>query len=440
MTDHVTIKPLNSPHPFFQDFAGRQFKSALLLFFLWGITIALHFLPWGDAMVWGVAGIVFFHLFRLITAKPLDPPAPVDDRVELPKVSLLVSAKNESAVIANLVEMLCNVDYPVDRYEVWMINDGSDDDTGNILDSLKPRYSQLKVLHRIPNAGGGKSGALNKAFQQSMGDIIAVFDADATVTPNLIKEVIAYFENPKIGAIQVRKSIENPNINFLTHGQSIEMILDGYFQQQRISQGGVGELRGNGQFVRKTALESCGGWNEETITDDLDLTFRLHLDQWEIGFLMQPPVGEEAVIKTIGLWHQRNRWAEGGYQRYLDYWRFLSFSRLGWKKYLDGLVFLVLQYLLPTTAIPDFILSVAHHRLPIFSPLTTLMIGFSFYGMLEGLKRLNTSDKQSFITRFSASVSAIVYMLHWLVIMPCVTTRMAFQEKRLKWVKTVHQG
>lgn len=77
-------------------------------------------------------------------------------------------------------------------------------------------------------------------------------------------------------------------------------------------QWGVGELRGNGQFVRRQALASCGGWNEATITDDLDLTFRLHLNHWDIGILPVPAVREEGVTRAIALWHQRNRWAEGG--------------------------------------------------------------------------------------------------------------------------------
>ena len=89
-----------------------------------------------------------------------------------------------------------------------------------------------------------------------------------------------------------------------------EMALDTFIQQQRIAIGGIGELRGNGQFVRRAALERCGGWNEQTITDDLDLTIRLHLDKWDIQFLDFPPVEEEGVTTALALWHQRNRWGE----------------------------------------------------------------------------------------------------------------------------------
>ncbi|NJO52759.1 MAG: glycosyltransferase family 2 protein, partial [Leptolyngbyaceae cyanobacterium RM2_2_4] len=88
--------------------------------------------------------------------------------------------------------------------------------------------------------------------------------------------------------------------------------------------------------------------------DDLDLTFRLHLDQWDIDFLAFPPVGEEGVTRPVGLWHQRNRWAEGGYQRYLDYWRLILLNRMGTRKTIDLFMFWVTQYVMPTAAVPDF--------------------------------------------------------------------------------------
>ena len=84
--------------------------------------------------------------------------------------------------------------------------------------------------------------------------------------------------------------------NFWTQGQASEMMLDAYFQQQqRIAIGGIGELRGNGQFVRRTALADCKGWNEQTITDDLDLTLKLHINDWDIDLLAYPAVQEEGV-------------------------------------------------------------------------------------------------------------------------------------------------
>jgi 1,2-diacylglycerol 3-beta-glucosyltransferase len=293
-----------------------------------------------------------------------------DAQADLPFISLLVAAKNEEVVISNLVTMLCDLDYPKNRYEVWVIDDHSTDRTPVLLDKLAAEYDQLKVLHRTADAGGGKSGALNQVLPLTKGEIVAVFDADAQVPKDLLRRVLPLFSKPEIGAVQVRKAIANASVNFWTRGQMAEMAFDTYIQQQRIAIGGIGELRGNGQFVRRLALERCGGWNEETITDDLDLTIRLHLDKWDIGFLNFPAVEEEGVTTALALWHQRNRWGEGGYQRYLDYWRLIASNRMGTLKTLDLFSFMIIQYLLPAAALPDCLMALARNRPPILSPLT----------------------------------------------------------------------
>lgn len=182
-----------------------------------------------------------------------------------------------------------------DRHEVWIVDDNSTDRTPAILDQLRQQYPQLKVVRRGAGASGGKSGALNEVLAQTQGDIVGVFDADANVPKDLLRRVVPYFASPTFGALQVRKAIANEAVNFWTRGQGAEMALDAYFQQQRIVTGGIGELRGNGQFVARQALDAVGGWNEQTITDDLDLTIRLHLHQWKVGILVNPPVEEEGV-------------------------------------------------------------------------------------------------------------------------------------------------
>ncbi|MEO1006726.1 MAG: glycosyltransferase family 2 protein, partial [Cyanobacteria bacterium J06638_38] len=367
------------------------------------------------------------------------------DLEDAPKVSLLVAAKNEEAVITNLVAMLCSLNYPTDKYEVWAIDDRSTDNTPIILDRLAQEYPQLKVVHRAANAGGGKSGALNQVIPQTFGDIIGVFDADAKVTRDLLRRVVPLFTAQDMGAVQVRKEIANSTENFWTKGQAAEMALDSYVQQQRIAVGGIGELRGNGQFVSRAALHSCGGWNEETITDDLDLTIRLHLDNWKIGFLLTPPVLEEGVTKASSLWHQRNRWAEGGYQRYLDYWRYIFRTPMGFGKRVDLLCWMLLQYIVPAANVPDGIMAIARHRLPILSPITALLFAWGFIGMFRGLLRIQFSSGKAINLPLLFSIAiqslrGLVYMLHWQVVLLSVTARMSVRPKRLKWVKTIHEG
>lgn len=430
---------------FFRGQEGRRGKAALALMTIWGTTIALHLVSWGFWLVVSFAGILLVHGLRLFAARSQPDPAPLTDEAlaTAPKVSLLIAAKNEEAVIGRLVRMLCNLDYPSDRYEVWAIDDHSTDRTPEILDQLASLYPQLKVLHRPAGAGGGKSGALNQILPLITGEIIGVFDADASVSPDMLRRIVPLFDDEKMGAVQMRKAIANASFNFWTQGQMAEMALDSYFQQQRIAIGGIGELRGNGQFVRREALIHCGGWNEETITDDLDLTIRLHLDQWDIGFCLFPAVEEEGVTGANALWHQRSRWAEGGYQRYLDYWRLIASNRLNFTKTLDLLFFVFIQYILPTAAIPDFLIVVTRHHFPILSPISTLMLTWAMVAMYGGLYRIKRAGKitlSSLFAIFGQTLRGTIYMLHWMVVMPATTGRMSIRPKQLKWVKTVHEG
>lgn len=423
---------------------GRRLKAMVTLVVLWGVTVMLHRAMWGQWVVWAVTVLVAIYIMRIAIAMPAHALSPNKATIpstlaeaDWPQVSLLVAAKNEAAVITNLVTSLCSLDYPEDRYELWVINDNSSDGTGRILDQLTHKHPKLKVLHRGPEATGGKSGALNLVWPRVTGEILAVFDADAQVPPELLRHVVPLFANERTGAIQVRKSIINSGTNFWTQGQAAEMALDCYYQEQRASRCGIGELRGNGQFVRQAAIAQCGGWNEMTITDDLDLTVQLHLHHWNIGFLATPTVGEEGVTTGLALWHQRNRWAEGGYQRYLDYWRLLIRNRLGWNKSIDMMVYWMLQYMLPIVALPDFLVAIALRQPPVFAPLTTLAVGVSYWGMVMGIRR---TQKISLLMALIKAIKGTLYMTHWIVVMAFATTRMAVRPKRLKWVKTIHGG
>ncbi|NJN03131.1 MAG: glycosyltransferase family 2 protein [Leptolyngbyaceae cyanobacterium SL_1_1] len=436
---------------FCPGYAGRRQKAAITLIALWGGTLALHLSRWGNAVVLFSTALMGVHVLRVLFARPRQTPPPLSgyetyktgtlrqtDADPWPYISLLVAAKNEEAVIESLVNSLFRLDYPRDRYDLWIINDNSSDSTGTVLDRLAQQYQQLHVVHRGAEAKGGKSGALNLVWPQTDGDLVAVFDADAQVPVDLMRRTVPMFSYAQtVGAVQVRKAIANSSTNFLTRCQQVEMALDSYFQQQRIALGGIGELRGNGQFVRRSALVTCGGWNEETITDDLDLTVRLHLSGWEIDFLAFPSVKEEGVTRPSALWHQRNRWAEGGYQRYLDYWRLIGQNRMGLEKTLDMLAFWVMQYMLPVVTPADLLVATLRHRSPIFAPLTALAVMLSMIGMFVGLRRI---QKASVLMTLIRSLRGTVYMLHWLPVIASTTIRISVRPKRLKWVKTVHQG
>ena len=450
-----------------KGYAGRRLKAAFALTTLWLFTALLHRVTWGREAVLIGTGVMSLQALRVVLAKPLRKPTPLPSSIKAeaaagapviaassspafaswPYVSLLVAAKNEAQVIGKVVESLLHIDYPAARYDLWVIDDYSTDQTPQILDALARRYPRLNVIHRGPDATGGKSGALNLVWPQTRGDILAVFDADAHVPEDLLRHVVPMFEltegadqrvaaeAAKVGAVQVRKAITNAKTNFWTQGQKAEMAFDSYMQERRIAVGGIGELRGNGQFVRREAIAQCGGWNEATITDDLDLTIQLHLHQWDIGLLFSPPVGEEGVTSAIALWHQRNRWAEGGFQRYLDYWRQLVKNRLGWKKSFDMATFWMIQYMAPVVALPDLAIALSRRQLPVFGPITVLGISLSFWGMWTTLRR---AEPTSAWRAAGQTLWGTAYMLHWVLVIATMAMRVSVRPKRLKWVKTVH--
>jgi 1,2-diacylglycerol 3-beta-glucosyltransferase len=435
--EEETSTPVSVP----SRFQGRRRKAALALTIVWSGTIALHLVSWGSLFVLGLTTILGLHALVLVFAKPRRPHEQIQG--DFPYVSVLVAAKNEEAVIDKLVRNLCSLEYPEDKYEVWIVDDKSSDQTPQLLAELAQEYHNLRVLQRPVGAGGGKSGALNQVLPLTKGDILAVFDADAQVPKDMLLQVIPLFQRENLGAVQVRKAIANAEENFWTKGQMAEMAVDAYIQQQRTALGGIGELRGNGQFVRRKALAGCGGWNEETITDDLDLTLRLHLTNWDIDCVFHPAVEEEGVTSAIALWHQRNRWAEGGYQRYLDYWDLILKNRMGTRKTWDLLAFMLIQYILPTAAVPDLLMAIAKHRPPILSPVTGLTVTMSVAGMFAGLARVRKQKGFKISTYFLLLLQTLrgtLYMLHWLVVMSSTTARMSVRPKRLKWVKTVHTG
>jgi 1,2-diacylglycerol 3-beta-glucosyltransferase len=349
---------------------------------------------------------------------------------------LVAAAKNEEAVIGRLVECLCQLEYG-GPLEVWIVDDHSSDRTPQILEKYRQVYPQLKVLRRGPEAQGGKSGALNQVLPLTTGEVIGVFDADALVDRDFLSQVLAHFQDEEVGAVQLRKAIANHAANFWTKGQAAEMALDMWFQEQRVRVGGIGELRGNGQFVRRSALLACGGWNEQTITDDLDLTLRLHLQGWDIACVFFPAVQEEGVVTVQQLWHQRNRWAEGGYQRYLDYWRLILQNRAGIAKTFDLACFAIVQYGLPAVVVPDLAIAALLGKGPVLTPLVGLSFVLSTLGMFCGVRRAYGVSPWVAVGQ---TLRGTVYMLHWLPTIATMTVRVSLRPKRLKWVKTVHQG
>jgi len=362
-----------------------------------------------------------------------------DGLSDWPSVDVVVGARDEEAVVARLVERLAALRYPADRLAFWVVDDGSQDRTGEILDGLQAKNPQLKVLHRARGAGGGKSGALNTVLKQLRGDWLLVLDADAQLQEDVLERLLPYALRGGWTAVQLRKAVVNAGQSLLTRVQAMEMALDALIQQGRLAGGGVMELRGNGQLLRRSTLEQCGGFNEHTVTDDLDLSFRLLTDGAAVGLLWDPPVQEEAVESIPALWKQRQRWAEGGLQRFFDYWPDLLSSRLSGSQRRDLGCFFLLQYALPVVSFADALTSAATRSLPVYWPLSIVAFSVSGLAYWRGCRRVSEGPELPRPDPLSLLL-AIAYLGHWFVVIPWVTVRMTLLPKRLVWAKTSHKG
>ena len=357
---------------------------------------------------------------------------------DIPTLDILVAARDEQNVIARLVERLVSLDYPSEKLKIYIIDDGSVDNTPNILKKLSQKYERLNIISRSKNDGGGKSGALNHALQFISGEWVFILDADAQLKNDTLQRVLSFAQNGSWSAVQLRKSVINTSKNFLTTCQGIEMAMDAYFQVGRLYSAGISELRGNGQLVRKDILLNCGSFNENTVTDDLDLSLRLILSQSKIGIYWDPPVMEEAVEDIFALFRQRQRWAEGGLQRFFDYGRELILSKLTFIQKFDLTYFFILQYALPIIALVDLIICIVFYKSPIYWPVSltafTLSASASWFGCHkkhEGPVLPTNSIKMSLY---------LFYLSHWFIVIPLVTLKMSIFPKKIIWKKTTHLG
>lgn len=357
----------------------------------------------------------------------------------LPAIDVVVAARDEQAVIGRLVERIAQLSYPQGQMRLWVIDDASSDRTPQVLAELQERHPFLQVLRREPDAGGGKSGALNLVLQQLQGRWMFVLDADADLQGDTLERLIPFAEAGGWSAVQLRKAEVNATANWLTRGQAMEMALDAVIQQGRLALGGVAELRGNGQLLRRDALLSSGGFNEDTVTDDLDLSFRLLLNGQPIGILWDPPVQEEAVLNVAALWRQRQRWAEGGLQRFFDYWPGLISERLSSSQKLDLTSFFLLQYFLPVAAVADLLGALITGTRPTIWPLSLVVFGLSAGAILAGCRRPSEGPALPTMNIWNLLLG-IAYLSHWFVVIPWTSLRMALLPKSLVWVKTMHLG
>jgi cellulose synthase/poly-beta-1,6-N-acetylglucosamine synthase-like glycosyltransferase len=242
------------------------------------------------------------------------------DRAFRPRVSVLVACKDEVAVIDGLVQSLLRLDYPADLLQIVIVDDGSSDGTGMVLDRLATVHPQLTCLHR--EANGGKPAALNSGLGLVTGEIVVVFDADHRPHRDVLRRLVRHFQDPSVGAVQGRCVISNAEETPVTRLVAVDY-LAGYLVNEHGRQAVVQlpAYGGANCAVRSRDLWAVGGWNPASVTEDTDLTLRLVLAGRRVRYDVTAIDEEEAVINISRYWKQRYRWARGHQKVWRDYRR-----------------------------------------------------------------------------------------------------------------------
>src|SRR4051812_32142377 len=248
--------------------------------------------------------------------------ADVDLGGHAPPVAVFVGCKNEELVVDGMVSALLALEYPRDKLTLVVVDDGSEDGTGARLDAWAAREPRLRVLHRPPGAGGGKSGALNDALATVDATIVVVFDADHEPDPTALRRIVRHFRDPGVGAVMGRCVIRNGTESTMATTVFVDF-LSGYLVNEYGRQA-LFELPAYGGAncaVRMTTLRALGGWNPKTVTEDTDLTLRVLLAGQRVRYDLSAVDYEEAVVSAQRFWAQRYRWARGHQKCFRDHWR-----------------------------------------------------------------------------------------------------------------------
>ncbi|WP_312462061.1 glycosyltransferase [Comamonas sp.] len=270
-----------------------------------------------------------------------------------PRLAVLVAAHNEEAVIADCISRLLTADYPSDRLLIIPMNDRSTDGTRAIIDRYADSHpALLRPFHRL---GGtpGKAAALKEAtaivVREKLADVIVVFDADYLPGPQLLKQLAVPFLDPEVGAVMGRVVPQNTGVNLLTRLLDLERSA-GYQvdQQARFSLGAVAQYGGTVGGVRLSALAQVGGWHENMLAEDTDLTYRLLLRGWRMAYLAHAECHEEVPQNWSVRFRQIGRWAKGHNQAMTKHALGLAVrGPVGWVARLDGLALLGVYAMAP---------------------------------------------------------------------------------------------
>lgn len=269
----------------------------------------------------GLAGYGFHRLVTIILfiKHRKDVPKPLrefsDD--ELPFVTVQLPVFNEMYCIQRLVSCVEKLDYPKDRLEIQLLDDSTDETTDLCYaeaERLREAGFHAVCLHRTDRTGF-KAGALELATQVAKGDFLFILDADFVPEPDVLRKTMHFFSDDRIALVQTCWGHLNWDSNILTRIQAI--FLDGHFQLEQTARNRSGRFftfNGTAGIWRKKAIEEAGGWEHDTLTEDMDLSYRAQMKGWKFIFLKDVVSPAELPMDMDGFKAQQHRWTKGSIQ------------------------------------------------------------------------------------------------------------------------------
>jgi cellulose synthase/poly-beta-1,6-N-acetylglucosamine synthase-like glycosyltransferase len=244
-------------------------------------------------------------------------PVPASHFQDLPRVTVQLPIFNEIYVVERLLRSVSELDYPRDKLQIQVLDDSTDDTrdvTAACAEELRRRGYDVDLIHRVDRTGF-KAGALAEGLETATGEFLCILDADFVAGPELLKRTIHFFTDPKVGMIQTRWGHLNRGYSLLTRVQA--MFLDGHLlleQTARSRSGRFFNFNGTAGLWRKTCIKDAGGWQHDTLTEDLDLSYRAQLVGWKFVFLSDVVTPAELPVDMNGFKSQQHRWTKGSIQ------------------------------------------------------------------------------------------------------------------------------
>jgi cellulose synthase/poly-beta-1,6-N-acetylglucosamine synthase-like glycosyltransferase len=290
------------------NFVSLIFTALLLIFF----AFTIYNMP-----------IVISGFWRFWRSRKRETKHVNSEQRKLPLVSIIIPVKNEEKVIARLLNALANLNYPSSKKEIIVVNDASTDRTGEICLQYSAIHPEVKVLEKTTS--NTKAGALNFGARHAHGEIIATFDGDSVPEPDALLRAVEYFADPSVGAVQGRICSINAAQNMLTKFISYEWGIqyELYLQGKDTLDLYVG-LAGTCQFIRKECLDAVGGWNENCLGEDTELSVQLIEQDKVIKYASEVRTFEESPFNMKSLLAQRARWYRGNIEVGLRFGRLMK--------------------------------------------------------------------------------------------------------------------